>query len=174
MALAVCLLFDPRSDRLVRGLWARLEEMGVGSLISHTHGRHRPHLSYAVLRQWELDAVRAAVEPLAGAGPVEASCQGALLFPRGRVALAPAVTAEVVARQERVVAALEAVGADLHHHYLPGRWVPHVSVATRSTAAQLSSVVTAISDVLPLVLRSDRSALVDSATGRTWPLPGVL
>lgn len=174
MALAVCLLFDPRSDRLVRGLWARLEEMGVGSLISHTHGRHRPHLSYAVLREWELELVQSALRPLAVADPVEAACQGSLLFPRGRVALAPALAADVVARQERVVAALKAVGADLHHHYLPGRWVPHVSVATRSTAAQLPSVVTAVSDVLPLVLRSDRSALVDSATGRNWPLPGIL
>ena len=174
MALAVCLLFDPRSDGLVRGLWARLEEMGVGSLISHTHGHHRPHLSYAVLRQWDLEAVKAALEPLAGADAVEASCQGSLLFPRGRVALAPALRADVVARQERVVAALQAGGADLHHHSRPGRWVPHVSVATRATAAQLSSVVTAVSDVLPLVLRSDRSALVDSATGRMWPLPGVL
>ncbi|HWJ80636.1 MAG TPA: 2'-5' RNA ligase family protein [Nocardioides sp.] len=174
MALAVCLLFDRRSDLLVRGLWSRLESMGVGTLQSHTHGRHLPHLSYAVLRQWDLDGVQEALRPLEPAGPVHLSCQGSLLFPRGRVALAPAVGADVVARQERVVAALRATGADLHHHYLPGRWVPHVSVATRASGAQVSAVVTAISDVLPLVVRADRAALVDSATGRTWPLAGVL
>ena len=44
MALAVCLLFDGRSERLVRDLWSRLEARGVRTLESHTHGKHRPHL----------------------------------------------------------------------------------------------------------------------------------
>jgi 2'-5' RNA ligase len=173
VALAVCLLFDSRTDRLVRELWARLELMGVGTLESHTHGRHRPHLSYAVLREWDLDRVREAVAALEDGGPVTASCQGTLLFPRGRVALAPAVDSEVVARQERVVAAVEKTGAQLHRHYRRGHWVPHISVATRATGAQLSATATAIADVLPLEVRADRAALIDSATGRRWPLPGV-
>lgn len=173
MALAVCLLFDSRTDRLVRELWARLEQTGVGTLASHTHGGHRPHLSYAVLREWDLDRVREALATLPDGGPVRASCQGTLLFPRGRVALAPAVDAEVVARQERVVAVLEKTGADLHKHYRPGHWTPHISVATRASAAQLAPTATAIADVLPLELYADRAALIDSATGRQWPLTGV-
>jgi hypothetical protein len=40
MALAVCLLFDRRTDRALRALWHRLEELGVPTLASHTHGRH--------------------------------------------------------------------------------------------------------------------------------------
>jgi hypothetical protein len=51
MALAVCLLFDRRTDRILRGLWDRLEDLGVPTLKSHTHGRHVPHLSLAVLRE---------------------------------------------------------------------------------------------------------------------------
>ena len=31
-----------------------------------------------------------------------------------------------------------------------------------------------ISDVLPLTIRVDRAALIDTATGQTWPLPHVL
>ena len=50
MALAVCLLFDARGERAIRALWDQLETLGVPSLRSHTHGRHVPHLSYAVLR----------------------------------------------------------------------------------------------------------------------------
>jgi hypothetical protein len=34
--------------------------------------------------------------------------------------------------------------------------------------------VKAIADVLPLTVRVDRAALVDSATGQTWPLPAIL
>ena len=174
MALAVCLLFDSRSERLVRDLWARLEDLGVGTLASHTHRRHHPHLSYAVLRSWDLDEVRDALSSLPDGGELEVSCHGALVFPRGRVALAPAVGAGIAARQEQVVAAVEATtGADLHRNYRAARWVPHVSVATRASATQIPWAVKAIADVVPLPLRATRAALVDSATGRLVPLPHV-
>jgi len=38
VALAVCLLFERRSERAVRALWDRLEQTGVPSLRSHTTG----------------------------------------------------------------------------------------------------------------------------------------
>lgn len=170
MALAYCLLFDRRSDRLVRELWARLEEDGVGTVASHTHGRHHPHLSLAVLRTWDLDDVRRVLATLPPPETMRACCRGTLLFPRGRVALAPAVGADLLAHQEAVATALLEAGADLHKHYFPGQWVPHVSVATRAASSQVPGVVKAITDVLPLDLAGERWALVDSSTGRTWPV----
>jgi hypothetical protein len=47
-------------------------------------------------------------------------------------------------------------------------------VATRAPGASLPVVVKAIADVLPLTVRVERAALVDSGTGRTWPLGHVL
>jgi 2'-5' RNA ligase len=173
VALAVCLLFDPRTDRLVRELWARLEEKGIRTLESHTHGRHLPHLSYAVLLEWELGQVRAALEDLPDEGGFEVSFQGTVAFPRGRAALAPAVPADVTARQERVAAAVIEAGGLLHRHYAPGRWVPHVSLATRATGTGLAVVVKEVADVLPLTGTVERAALVDSSTGQTWPLSGL-
>jgi 2'-5' RNA ligase len=173
MALAVCLLFDARSDRLMRQLWSRLETDGVHTMESHTHGRHHPHLSYAVLRSWDLSRVRSALGALPDHGAFAMSFHGTLSFPRGRAALAPAVTADVVRRQEQVVSAVVGTGANLHKNYEPGNWVPHVSVATRARGAQLTTVVKAIADALPLTVQVDRAALVDSATGETWPLPHI-
>ena len=174
MALAVCLLFDGRTDRLVRELWERLEARGVRTLLTHTHGRHRPHLSYVVLRDWDLDAARAAADRHARtSGRTEVAVQGSVVFPRGRVALACSVTSDLAARQEAVAGALRDSGAELHRHYDAGRWVPHVSVATGANAEQLPVVVGAVSDVLPLSLVADRAALIDSATGELWPLRGV-
>jgi hypothetical protein len=86
VALAVCLLFDRRSDRALRALWDRLEQQGVPSLRSHTHGRHVPHVSYAVLRTWDQAAVTAAVSSLRDGDPVALSFDGVGLFrraPRG-------------------------------------------------------------------------------------------
>jgi hypothetical protein len=173
MALAVCLLFDPRSDQLMRELWSRLEAAGVRTMETHTHGRHHPHLSYAVLRSWDLSRVRSALADLPDAGPFSLSFHGTLAFPRGRAALAPAVTADVARRQQRVVSAVVDSGADLHRNYRPGGWVPHVSVATRAQGAKLVTVVKAVADVLPMTVRVEWAALVDSATGETWPLPRI-
>lgn len=173
MALALCLLFDRRTERLVTQLWGRLEAQGVATLLTHTHGLHRPHLSYAVLRDGDLGTVRSAMTPLPDSGPLEVVAQGSVVFPRGRVALACAAPADVVARQERVVTALSGAGVELHRNYEPGRWVPHVSVATSASARQLSAVVGSISDVLPLPLRAVRAAIIETGTGELWPLPAL-
>jgi hypothetical protein len=174
VALAVCLLLDARSDLRVRELWSRLEEAGISTLATHTHGHHHPHLSYAVLRSWDLGRVQEALHALPAADPFALSFHGTLASPRGRAALAPAITPDVGLRQVGTVTALAATGADLHRHYRAGQWVPHVSVATRAQGEQLATVVRMISDALPLTVRVDRAALVDSSTGRTWPLPHVL
>lgn len=173
MALAVCLLFDTRSDLLIRQLWSRLEDAGVSTLATHTHGRHQPHLSYAVLRNWDLNRTREALAALPPADPFTMAFHGTLAFPRGRAALAPAIAADTALRQWRIATALEATGAELHHHYRAGEWVPHVSVATRAQGATLATVVKAVADVLPLTVRVNRAALIDSGTGQTWRLPHI-
>lgn len=173
MALAVCLLFDPPGDRVVRALWARLEAEGVPSLLTHTHGRHRPHLSYVVTRSWDLARLTDALVTLPDGGPFRVPIQGTVVFPRGRAALAASVSAEVARRQQAVAEAAMASGADLHHHYEPGRWVPHVSVATRGNGQRLPQVARAVNDALPLTLQVASAALVDSGTGELWPLPLV-
>lgn len=173
MALAVCLLFDRRGDLVVRGLWARLEQEGVRTLLSHTHGHHLPHLSYAVLLDWSLEDVTTAVEALPDHGPFDLTFHGAVVFPRGRVALAPSLPSYAGARQEAVATTLAGSGATLHRHYAPGEWVPHVSVATRANGAGLPVALRTIADVVPVTVRAERAALVDSSTGDTWPLPGV-
>jgi 2'-5' RNA ligase len=170
VALAVCLLFDRKSERAVRALWDRVEEQGVGSLRSHTHGRHVPHVSYAVLRVWDQTAVTKALAGLDGGEPVDLSFDGVGLFRRGRAWLVAGVSADFVARQQRVVEAVTAAGADLHKHYRPGIWLPHCSLAPRATLEQLPQVVKTVMDVLPLQARLDRAALVNSATGEISPL----
>ena len=170
VALAICLLFDQRTERAIRELWGRLERLGASTLLSHTHGRHVPHLSYAVLRTFDVGAVRAAVSALGPGLAVPLHFDTVGHFHRGRAALIPAVTSDVMHRQARVVDACRSTGADLHHYYLPGRWVPHTSIATKVRGEHLAEVTTAAHDVLPLDGVADSAALVDSSTGQRWPL----
>jgi 2'-5' RNA ligase len=171
VALAVCLLFDDRTDRALRSLWARLELLGVRTLLSHTHGRHVPHLSLAVLREYDVEAVLTAVSklPAAAATPLYFDALG--MFRRSRCWLVPAVGSDLLTRQERVVNAVVETGADLHRHYRPGLWVPHCTVAPRLRLEQLATVAATVYDVLPLEAVAERAALVDSGTGERWPLP---
>ena len=174
MTLAVCLLFTPEGNRLVRELWARLEAHGVPTLLTHTHRRHSPHLSLAVARTWDLDDVMGALEPLAGRTAVDLSLPGIVAFTRGRASLAVGVDADLARRQQGVADALAHVGAELHRHYVPGRWVPHVSLTTGGSANQLPVISNLVNDTLPLTLTTASAALIDTSDGRTWALPGLL
>ena len=173
MALAVCLLFDPETDRAIRRLWAALEEAGIGTLLTHTHRRHVPHLSYAVLRSFDVEAVTAAVEGLAGGPTAEVRFDAVGLFTRGRAALLAPGSTDLLARQQAVVGAVTSTGADLHWHYRPGRWIPHCSLTTGTTQELLRTAAVRAFDVLPLEGRTVSAALIDSGTGQQWPLANL-
>lgn len=174
MALAVCLLFDPAGDRLVRRLWARLEDRGVRTLLSHTHRRHRPHLSLAVARSWNLQRVTDALSSLPAREALPVTFPGLLAFTRGRASLAAGISADLAERQQGVVDTLMFSGAELHRHYEPGHWVPHVSLATGGNAAHLPMVSRVVNDALPLTIRATSAALIDSSTGQLWALSRML
>jgi hypothetical protein len=169
----VCLLFDSRAERLLRNLWDRLENDGVRTLRSHTHGEHHPHMSYVVLLRWDLDGVRAAVDALPDGGPFDVTFDAVASFPRGRTGLVPTMTPDLLIRQRAVLESVRATGALVHRHYEAGRWLPHCSIAPRVRLGQLPSVASVVYDILPLTARIDRAALIDSATGELWPLAAV-
>jgi hypothetical protein len=171
MALAVCLLFDRRTDLAIRNVWRRLEDAGVPTLLSHTHGRHVPHLSLAVLRSFDVDKVHQAVAALPEGTPAVLHFDALGMFRRSRCWLVPAVGSDLAVRQERVVDAVIGTGADLHQHYRPGFWVPHCTLAPRLHLDRLSTVAAAVYDVLPLTAQVTAAALVDSGTGDRYPLP---
>lgn len=174
MTLAVCLLFTPEADVRVRQLWGRLEARGVPTLLTHTHRRHSPHLSLAVARTWDLQEVVAALEPIPEGAPLTLSLPGIVAFTRERASLAVGVDADLARRQQAVAEGLVRTGADLHRHYEPGKWVPHVSLTTGGSAAQLPVISNLINDALPLTLQVASAALIDTSTGTTWPLPRLL
>jgi hypothetical protein len=173
VALGVCLLFDGRTERALRNLWDKLEERGVATLRSHTHGLHHPHLSYVVLLQWELAAVRDAVTALADRGAFEVTFDALGAFRRGRICLVPAVPADLIPRQQVVLESVRATGAVVHAHYEVGRWLPHCSIAPRARLEQLPVVATTVYDVLPLTAHISHAALIESTAGQLWPLPTV-
>lgn len=170
----MCLLFDRDTDRAVRHLWAQLEQRGIPTLLTHTHGDHVPHVSYAVYRTFDVDAVLATVGALPAGAPTTLRFDAVGLFRRRRGALIASSTVDLLERQEAVVAAGEAAGADLHRYYRPGQWVPHCSLSTGVRRRDMAAMTTAAFDILPLEATVASAALVDSSTGRRWPLPHLV
>jgi 2'-5' RNA ligase len=174
MALAVCLLLDPDADAAVRRVWSRLEAAGVATLLSHTHGRHVPHLSYASLRSYDLDGVAARLAELPQRPPMTLYLDALGTFRRSRCWLGPAVTSDLAERQAAVVSALTAAGADLHRNYRVGAWIPHITLSPRLHLRDLPTVAGIVYDVLPIVATTSAAALVDTSTGRRYPLPHLV
>lgn len=174
MALSVCLLLDDRADRTLRSLWHRLEAVGVPTLLTHTHGHHLPHLTFASLLEYDLDAVRAALGtlPVQEREPVVLDALG--MFRRSRCWLGLAPTAAIVERQRATVEAVRAVGARVHRSYEPGAWVPHLTLAPRLHLDQLPVVARHVFEVLPIAATIERAALVDTTSGAVHPLPHLL
>lgn len=169
-SLSVCLLLDDAAEQSVRRLWRQLEDDGLPSLVGHTHGRHVPHLTLASLGDTSVDSVLHAVAELPEARPEPVTFQALGTFTRSRCSLIPAVPAALLARQHVVVDSLLAAGCRVHRHYLPGAWVPHLTVATRSQVDTLPRIARRVYEVLPLSAVLERAAVVDTATGEVHPL----
>ena len=176
MALSVCWLLDEEAERSVRDLWRRLEVAGVPSLLSHTHGRHVPHLTLAAVPRDDLDlgAVRRTLSALPSGDPLPLRFDALGVFPRSRCWLATAPSGEMIARQQRVARAVTASGARLHRHYLPGAWIPHLTLAPRLRLDDLGTVSARVNETLPLAATVRQAALVDTSVGRVEPLPLLL
>lgn len=167
-SLSVCLLLDDRADRAVRRLWRQLEDDGVPTLATYTHGRHVPHVTLADLGPAEVEQVvgtlsRGWEHPV----PVVLVALGA--FTRTRCALLPTVPAELVTRQSAVVERLDAAGLTLSPHYRPGTWLPHVTLGPRLPLDSLPRVARRVYDVLPLAASLERLVVVDTSTGAVHP-----
>ena len=174
MALSVCLLLDDSADRAVRALWQRLETAGIRTLLTHTHGHHVPHLTFASLLSYDLDAVRTVLSELPAQAPTRLQFDALGIFRRSRCWLVPAASSELVLRQEAAAAAVRRTGAMLHRNYEPGSWMPHLTLAPRLHLENLPVVARQTFEVLPLNVTVTRAALVDTSTGTRHPLPHLV
>jgi len=171
MALAVCLLLDDRAETAVRRLWDRLERQGIASLATHTHGRHVPHLSYASLLEADLQATLESLATLPDGDELTLHLDAFGMFRRSRCWLGPAIPPGLAERQAAVAEAAQSTGAVLHKHYVPGLWIPHVTLAPRLQLGDLAAVAAVVYDVLPITAHVTKAALIDTSTGVRTPLP---
>ena len=89
MVAALEIYFDPVAERRLRTLWTALEEAGVTNLGTHTHRRHRPHISLVGADELNPLRVTDAVAGLTLPPPVSLSFQHVGAVPRRRAVARP-------------------------------------------------------------------------------------
>lgn len=146
------LLPDDRLDSMLRGAWRRLAEAGLPSLAGHRHPTNRPHLTIAEAESLD-DGGRATVGAMvADRLPLPTDLVAMGVFARRGLVLhlvvvpAPELVSLHLAVSERLVG----LGAGPRPHLVPGRWVPHVTLASRLSRADLSAAADIVADMLPI------------------------
>lgn len=167
MAQALEFFLDGEAETAVRGLWQRLERAGVPSPATRTHGRHRPHVTFAVGGTIPPAARRDLARDLALLALPDLWLYTLGTFPTGaNVVFLGAVTdAELLAVHVAVHDALAGRVRNPLAFYLPGAWVPHCALAEDLTPVQLSAAFTALHPVEPIRAGIAEIGITDTRTG---------
>jgi 2'-5' RNA ligase len=155
-SLSVCLLLDDTAEAAVRRLWRQLEEDGVTTLATYTHGRHVPHVTLAHVGTAEVGDVREALAGLGPTKPVPVVFAALGAFTRSRCSLVPTPSVELLAAGR---------------YYRPGSWLPHLTLGPRLPVDRLTTLARRVFEVLPLEATLGRAAVVDTTVGAVYPLP---
>ncbi|MEU6207282.1 2'-5' RNA ligase family protein [Micromonospora musae] len=129
------LLCSAELDATVRAAWDRLAETGLPSLARNTHATNRPHLTLAAVAEFPPGAQERLADLFDAALPLRARVDRvAVLDGSAPLVWLIRATPELLALHGAVWDVLAgAPGARPWH--LPGRWVPHLSLALRFRAA---------------------------------------
>ncbi len=167
MAQALEFSFDEAADAAVRGLWRRLDKAGVPSLVTRTHGRHRPHVTFAVagaIPPRTRDALRADLR-LLSIPNLWLSTLAAFSASEPVLMLAAVVDTELLAVHSAVHDVLAGAVRQPSAYYLPGSWVPHCTLAQGIEPARVTAGFAALYPVEPIRARVTGIAVVDTHTG---------
>ena len=167
MVQAVELTLDRGSDDRVRAEWAALQAAGLPSLADHTGATNRPHVTLHVRDELDADAEERLV-PVAGRLPLELWVGGVVLFHARRrwvVARQVVVDRALLDLHDAVAGAVGGGGSPLT---LPGRWVPHVSIARGVRDEQLPDVLRRVATTPPYAATALRLRRWDQPAREAW------
>lgn len=171
MAHAIEMFFDEDADAEVRALWGQLAAAGLPSLATRTHCQHRPHVSLTVtesLDQADLAPVRSA---LAGHLPaVLLDVLGTFPGTEGALFLATVVTQDLLTLHTQVHDALADQPVMHWPYYLPGRWVPHCTLAQGLSGDEIAEAFRLLHGYQPIGAQLTSAGIIDTATGAITPL----
>ena len=137
------LLPDEQLDAAVRDGWRLLDDAGLPSQAAHRHPTNRPHVTVAVVDDWDAGTPALLTEAMTQL-PVPLRIDALRTFGQRRLVLVLylAMPPELIAIHESVHEILEVNAWGVEEQHLPGRWTPHLTLGrgmdrTQEAAARL-------------------------------------
>jgi 2'-5' RNA ligase len=158
---------DEATSELVRQIWRLLATEGLPSLATHTHRRHRPHVSLFVADNLPVRPALDAIG-LVPPRPIRLRIESAGVFPGGILFLAVAMNQALLDEHRRVHEVIEPYAIGPWSQYAPGTWTPHVTLARGLNRAQLAEAIPLVLDRLPIEGRLDAGGIDDGDSGQYW------
>ncbi len=143
MVHSVELLFDEKTESMVRRIWEDLAVAGVRSPAVRTSVSNRPHVTLAVAERMD-DAVAAAVRPALARLPLDCLIGAPMVFGVRSTTLVRLVvpSAELLGLHAEVYRiCLPHMGDGPLRNVQPGSWTPHVTLARRMAPDQLAKAL---------------------------------
>jgi 2'-5' RNA ligase len=167
MSRGVVVWPDAAASSAILGLWESLEDAGIPTLHSHTHRRHRPHLSLYVAEDLPPDETLAAVGRVPSE-PIPLHIENIGLFPQGVLFLACVPNSQLLDEQVRVRSVVKPLAIEPWPFFEEGRWTPHLTVSWSLEASQIDQAFLLLSVALPIHGLLDRGGVEDGRTGDNW------
>lgn len=172
MAQALEFFFDSEADREIRSLWQRLEQAGIPSLATRTHGQHRPHVSFAIAGSIP-PAIREALRTDLARLSIPRlwlSTLGAFSSADTVLMLAAVVDTELLAVHSAIHDVLAGHVRAPSAYYLPGSWIPHCTLTQGIDPPQIAAAFATLYPVNPIRATLTEAAIIDTHTGASDPV----
>jgi 2'-5' RNA ligase len=141
MPYALVLTLDPRSEESIRRLWDGLADAKLAAALRD--GGATPHLTLAVFK--DLPDPVSLIDALEGLDAAEQTLHlghiGVFPGEEGVVFTGATPTRELLELHAAVHMLLESRVGERRAYYLPGRWVPHVTLAIRLDGRERAAAV---------------------------------
>ncbi len=170
MAHALELFFDPINEAAIKATWGKLEAAGLPSLATHSHRKHRPHVTLVVAERIETARLQGARDRLS-AIHLDVTLYSPAVFQRSGVLYLSVVPTPALLRlHEEVHTALRGSLVEPWDLYSVGSWVPHCTLAQELTRAQLARGVDLLHDHPIVETHVTSAGLLDTKTGEVLPV----
>lgn len=161
------IFLDPDTTAAVEALWSRLDDAHVPSLATRSPARHRPHISVTNVADTLpiTPALIGAAEAMLGT-PVRLPALGIFAGLESVLYLAVAANQPLLDGHARLHREIGDHYAGVWEYYLPGRWVPHATLAMQLDGPTLSRAVGLLHPYTELRAEIASVGLVDFETGK--------
>jgi 2'-5' RNA ligase len=165
MTFSLQVFFDTAGDTAVRRMWSRLDHIGIPSLATQSHQRHRPHITLAGAGQLAVNDI--ALTTIARLPGIEVTLPVLGAFPGARTALVLGATATsaLLEAHAAIHAEIEGSCEGTWALYRPDSWVPHCTLAMGLDAKDLATAIAHLHPHTAVTVRIAQIGIVDNESG---------